>query len=123
MICVTPISSSLEQDTILLTAIWRWWRQTSCYWCQAPFFDVCLDEHKSTLAEIYVDVAGAVGTNRRKEVLRFQTMYNIIQLFTVSRKKYRPRSRSIANSDYITLNIFGPVSGGGERLVIPPEAV
>jgi hypothetical protein len=114
---VPAFPSSFEQDAALLASVWRGRCKTPRHGCEAPFFHVCFYENESHLSKIDVDCARPVGTDCWKEVLRFQSMGDIIELFAVAGEKYRATSRPVSNADNITLYILWAVGSWGERLI------
>ena len=62
-------SACFKEYTALFTSVWRWRRQTPSHRCQPPFFYVRFYEDKPALAEIDMNGAGTVGTDRWEEVL------------------------------------------------------
>lgn len=118
MSLLCALSACLKQYTALLAAIGGWRRKASGHWSEAPFLDVGLDKDESALAEIDVYGTRSISTNCREEVLRFQTMCNIVQLFPISSEKHSASTRSVADTYYITLNIFRTVITRSKRLVV-----
>ena len=114
---VTSLSASLEQYAALLASVWWRRRKASGHGCEAPLLHVCFDENKSHLSEVDVDSAWSIGADCGEEILCFQSMGNVVQLFAIAREKYRPTPGSVADANNVTLNILRTVDGWNERLV------
>jgi hypothetical protein len=67
-----------------------------------------------------MDCAGPIGPDGGKEVLRFQSMSDVIEFLAVARKEDCPTSRSVSDPNNITLYVLRTVGGGSERLVEAP---
>jgi hypothetical protein len=115
--CVPAFPAGLEQDTALLASVWRRWRKTPRHGCEAPFFHVCFYENESHLSKIDMDCARSVGTDGWKEVLRFKSMGDVIELFAIAGEKYGAAPRPVSNTDNITLDILRTVGSWGEWLI------
>ncbi len=70
-----------------------------------------------------MNLAGSVGTNSGEEILRFQAVCYVFQLLAISSKEDGSGSRSVSDSDYVSLQELRAVVGSVERLVVPPLAV
>jgi hypothetical protein len=64
-----------------------------------------------------MDSARPVGTDCGKEVLCFQSMSDVIELLAVACEEDCPTSRSVSNTDNITLYVLRTVGGWRERLI------
>jgi hypothetical protein len=64
-----------------------------------------------------MDSAGAIGTDGGKEVLRFQSMSDVIKFLAVTCEEDRPTSRSVSNTDNVTLYVLRAVGSWSERLI------
>ena len=116
------ISSCLQQYTALFTSVGRWRCKTSSHRRQAPLLDVCFNEHKPHLAKVDMDSAWSIRPNSRKEVLGFQSMSNVVQLFPIPREEYCPCSWSVSHTNYITLDVLRSIACRNEWLVKPSMA-
>ena len=114
---VSSLSASLEQYTALLASVRRRGGQASGHGCEAPFLYVCFDENKSHLSEVDVNCAWSIGAYCWEEILCFQSMGNVVQLFAVAREKYRPTPGSVADANNVALDVLGTIDGWNERLV------
>ena len=116
---VSPLSSSLEQDTALLASIRRRRRETARHGCEAPFLHIRFDENETHLSEVDMDCAGSIGTDCGKEILCFKSMGDVVELLAVACEEDRSTSRSVSNTDNVTLYILRAVTGWSEGLVEP----
>jgi hypothetical protein len=103
-------TTRIQEYRALLTTVRWWWSQTTCLWSKTPFLHVGFNENKSHLSEVYVDLAGPLSTNSREEVLRLETVCDIVQLLAVASEKDRAGARPVANSNDISLNICRSIS-------------
>lgn len=69
-----------------------------------------------------MDHAWPIGTDRREEVLRLQTVHDIVKLLAISREEDRSRPRTISDTYHITLLEFRAVRSGVKGLVMSPVA-
>lgn len=67
--------------------------------------------------------AGTIGTNRREEVLGFESLRNILKPFAVASKEYGTRPRSVSNTDNVSLDKFRAVVSALEWLVVSTGSV
>lgn len=115
-------SSPFQENTTLLTSV-RWRRrQRARHGRQSPFLHVCLDEDEPHLPKVHVHLARAISSDRREEVLGFQAVCDVLELLAVASEENRSRSRSVANTNDITLDVRRAVRVCGERLVEPTRA-
>lgn len=71
-ICLTltnTFSTTFEEDAALFAAVWRWWCKAASHRGKTPFLDIGFDEDKAHLAKVDLDVARAIGSDGREEVL------------------------------------------------------
>jgi hypothetical protein len=64
-----------------------------------------------------MDSAGTIGTDGGKEVLRFQSMSDVIKFLAVACEEDCPASRSVSNTDNVTLYVLMTVESWSERLI------
>lgn len=105
-ICLTfanTFSATFEENAALFTAIWRWGCKAASHWSKTPFLNIGFDKDKAHLAKIDLDVARAVGSDGREEVLGFESMSDIFQLFPVAGEEDGSGARSVAYSDNVSL--------------------
>lgn len=114
------LPSALEQNATLLAAVWRRGRKTAGHRSQAPFLDIGFDEDEAHLAEVHVDVARAVGADGREEVLGFQAVGDVFELFAVAREEDGSGAWTVADADHVALFVGGCVLCARERLVVAP---
>lgn len=117
------ISARVQENRSLFAAVRRWGSQAASLWGEAPFLYVCFDKDEAHLSKVDMYLARTLSANRRKEVLRLETMCNIIELLAVASEKNCPSSRPVADSDNVALDISWSVSGGCKRLVVASVAV
>ena len=55
-----------------------------------------------------------------EEILGFQSMGDIIQLFAIASEENTARPGPIPNSDDIALDVFRAIIGSSEWLIVPP---
>jgi hypothetical protein len=67
-----------------------------------------------------MDCTWSIGADRRKEILCFKSMGDVVKLLAVSCEKNCSASWSISNTDNVTLYILRTVASWGERLVETP---
>lgn len=115
--CIPSFSSSFEQDTALLAPVWRRWRETSRHGCEAPFFHVGFYENESHLSKIDMDGAWSIGADRWKEILCFKSMGDVFKFLAVTCEKDRSTSRSVSNTDNVTLYVLRTVASWRKRLI------
>jgi hypothetical protein len=105
-ICLTltnALSATLEENAALFTAVWWWGCKTASHRSKPPLLNIGFNKDKAHLAEIDLDVARAVGSDCREEVLRLETMCDIFQLFPVASEEDGSGTRSVAYSDNVSL--------------------
>lgn len=115
-----PPTALLQQYTSRLTAVWWGWRQTPGHGRQPPFLDIRFYEHETALAKVDVDVTRAVCANCRKEILGFETVRDIIELFAIAREEDGARSGAVADTNDIAGCVGRAVLRGREWLVVTP---
>ena len=115
---LSAFSPCFQKNTPLLTPVWRRGRKTACHGSQTPFLDIGLYEDETTLAKVDVDRTRTIGSDGGEEVLRFETMDNVIELLAVAREEYGAGSGPIAYAHNVALNIFGTVKRRGKGLII-----
>jgi hypothetical protein len=117
------LAARVQENRSLFAAVW--WRrsQTASLRGQAPLLYVGLNEDKSHLPKVDMDLAWTLGADRRKEVLCFETVCDIIKFLAVAGEEDRPSARPVSDTDNVALNICGSVSGRCEGLVVASVAV
>jgi hypothetical protein len=70
------------------------------------------------LAEIDVDDTWTVGSDCREEVLRLETMRDLLELFAIPGEEDRASSRSIPYAYHISLDVLRTIIGGIEWLIV-----
>ena len=108
----------LKQDTTLLASIWWWWRKTPRHRRQTPFLDIRFDEDEAGLAKIDVYGARAICADSGEEVLGFETVCYVVQLFAVAGEEDGARAGAITDSYNVALGVGGAVRGWCEGLVV-----
>ena len=66
--------------------------------------------------------AGTAGANRGEEILRFEAVGDVIKLFAVTGEEDSAGAWTVAETDHITLDVFGAVGGRGEGLIVASVA-
>ena len=108
----------VEEDTPLFTAIrWRW-GETAGHGCETPLLDVGLDEDEARLSEVDVHGARPVGAHGWEEVLRFETVGDVLELLAVAGEEEGSSAGAVTDADYVALDVLRSVGCGGERLVV-----
>lgn len=120
---ISILGSALEQDATLLRTVRRRWRKAASYWRESPLLDVGLDEVEACLAEVDVDSGRTVGADSREEVLRLETVDNLLELLAIAGEEDSARSRSVSDAYNVTLNEGRAIGCCVEGLVVPPRAV
>lgn len=115
-------AARIEEDATLFAAIRRRRREAASHRRKTPFFYVSFDEDEARLSKVNMDSAGSVGTNGGKEVVGFQPVGYILELFAVACEEDGSCSRSISNADNVALYIGWSVGGSIERLIISSMA-
>ena len=108
----------LKQDTTLLTSIRGWWRKTPRHRCQTPFLDIRFDEDEARLAEVDVHGARAVCADGGEEVLSFETVSYIVELFAVASEENGACAGAVADAYHVALDVGRAVGGRCEGLVV-----
>ena len=108
----------LKQDTTLLTSIWGWWRKTPRHRRQTPFLNIRFDEDEAGLAKIDVHGARAVCADSGEEILGFETVGYVVELFAVAGEEDGTRAGAVADSYNVALDVGGAVGGRCEGLVV-----
>ena len=62
--------------------------------------------------------ARAISTNGGKEILGFETVSDVVELFTVAGEEDGTGTWAVADSYNVALDVGGAIWGGGERLVV-----
>lgn len=112
------LTTCFQQYAALLTAIRRWGRQASCHGSKAPFLHVGLDENEAHLPEIDMNSAWSVGAHGWEEVLCFQIACNLFEFLAVACEEYATSTRTVADTDYVTLYIFWAIWCPVEGLIV-----
>ena len=113
----STVSARFKEDTSLLASIRGRGSETARHWRQPPFLNIGFYENESALPEIDVHAARPVCADRGKEILGFEAVGDVVKLFAVAGEEDGARSRTVANANNITLDIFGGVVCRLEGLV------
>lgn len=89
-------------------------------WSETPLLNVCFNKHEPELAEVDVDVCGTVCADGREEVEGFDTVNYIVEFFPVACEEDCPGAGTVANTNYVALDVGRTVGGGGKGLVVAP---
>ena len=119
---LSAFSPCFQKNTPLLAPIRRWRRKTACHGGQTPFLDIGLYEDEATLAEVDVDRTWTIGSDGGEEILRLETMDNVVELFAVACEEDGASSGSVADAHNVALDVFGPIEGRDKGLVIATVA-
>lgn len=119
---VAVLAPGLEQDVALLGAVRRRRREAAGHGGEAPLLDVGLDEDEAGLAKVDVDDAGAVGADGGEEVLRLDTVNDVLQFLTVAGEENGARPRAVADANDVALDVLRCVGRRVEGLVAPALA-
>jgi hypothetical protein len=117
------LASRVQKNRSLLTAIWRRGSQAASLRGKAPFLHIGLDEDESHLSKVDMNLARSLSADRGEEVLRFETVCDIVQFLAVTGEEDGTSARPVPDSYNITLDICGTVSGRCEGLVVASVAV
>lgn len=117
------LAAAIEENRALLAAIRGRGSQAASHGCQSPLLDIRFDEDEAHLTKIHMHLAGAVGADRWKEVVRLEAVRDIVQLLTVAREENRPCARPISDANDVSLNVCGAVGSGCEGLVVSAGSV
>ena len=113
----STVPPRFEENTPLLASIGWWGSETSCHWCQTPLFDIRFYKHKSTLPKVDVNGTRSVGADGGEEILGFEAVRDVVQLFTIAGEEDGASSRAVADADDVALHILGAVFCGVKGLV------
>jgi len=116
-------ATRVKKNRPLFAAVWWWGCQTASLRCEAPFLHVGFDEDEPHLAEVDMHLTRSVCADCRKEVLRFETVSNILEFLPVACEEERSGSWSVPNADNISLHIGWGVGGRYEWLVVAAVSV
>ena len=76
----SPRVTSGKEDTTAFRTVRRRWGKCSDTWCQAPLLDVGFNKDESSLAKVYVDTTGSVGTHGWEQIVVHESGERVIHL-------------------------------------------
>lgn len=111
-------TARVQENRALFAPVWRWWSQAASLWGESPFLYVGFNENESHLSKVDMHLTRSLGADRGEEVLSLESVCNVVKFLAIASEENRSSARSVTNSNDVSLNICGPVSGRCEGLVV-----